>query len=184
MEKSRVEASVVWRALERPGLEHCRLWTDGLEGDVVVVVDGVPCVFTYHVRCDASWRTESVGVEGWVGTVPFTISFAPGSDGGWIVECEPVPGLDGCIDADLGFTPSTNTLPIRRLDLAIGEEASVSAAWLRFPQLTLERLDQTYRRTGERTYRYTSATGFTGELEVDEHGLVVSYEGGWIRELR
>jgi hypothetical protein len=169
MEKSRVEASVVWRALERPGLEHCRLWTDGLEGDVVVVVDGRPCVFTYRVQCDASWRTQSVEVEGWIGTERYSISFTPDT-------------LDGCIDADLGFTPSTNTLPIRRLNLAIGEEASVSAAWLRFPQLTLERLDQTYRRTGERTYRYTSATGFTGELEVDEHGLVITYEGGWARE--
>lgn len=169
MEKRHSEASVVWRALERPGLEHCRLFPDSLEGDVVVVVDGRPCIFRYRVRFDAAWRTQAVDVEGWLGTEPYAISFAPDS-------------LDGCIDADLGFTPSTNTLPIRRLNLAIGEEASVSAAWLRFPQLTLERLDQTYRRTGERTYRYTSATGFTGELEVDKHGLVVTYEGGWARE--
>jgi len=182
MEKSRVEASVVWRALFWPGHEHCRLFENGLEGDVVAVADGLPCVFTYRVRCDASWRTQSVGVEGWVGTEPFAISFAPGPDGGWTVDCESVAGLEACIDADLGFTPSTNTLPIRRLNLAVGEEASVSAAWLRFPQLTLERLDQTYRRTGDRTYQYTSATGFTGELEVDEHGLVVTYEGGWARE--
>lgn len=168
MEKRRVEASVVWRALERPGYEHCRLFEDGLEGDVVVVADGLPCTFLYRVRCDPSWRTVSAEVEGWLGTEPWSLSFRPDA-------------FDGCIDADLGFTPSTNTLPIRRLNLGIGEEASVSAAWLRFPQLTLERLDQTYRRTGDRTYRYTSATGFTGELEVDEHGLVVTYEGGWVR---
>lgn len=163
-----MEASVVWRALAWPGHEHCRLWSDGLEGDVVVVADGRPCVLRYRVQCD-SWRTRSVEVEGWIGVDRVDLSFTPDA-------------LDGCIDADLGFTPSTNTLPIRRLNLAVGEEANVSAAWLRFPQLTLERLDQTYRRTGERTYRYTSATGFTGELEVDEHGLVVSYEGGWVRE--
>lgn len=50
------------------------------------------------------------------------------------------------------------------------------------PGLTIERLDQTYRRTGERTWQYTSATGFTGALEVDEQGLVRTYEGGWVTE--
>ena len=164
-----MEASVVWRSLFWPGHEHCRLFEDRLEGDVVLVESGRPCMFRYRVRVDAAWRTQSVDVAGWLGTEMYQLSFRPDA-------------IEGCIDADLGFTPSTNTLPIRRLNLAIDEEAKVSAAWLRFPSLTLERLDQTYRRTGERTYRYTSATGFTGELEVDEHGLVVTYEGGWARE--
>ncbi len=158
-----VVAARVWRRVDRPGREHCRLLDDGLAGDVVID----RCFFSYRVVVDAAWRTQSVRVVGWVGAEPFTFSLD-------------LPALHGCIDADLGFTPSTNTLPIRRLGLAVGEEAQVSAAWLRYPGLTLERLDQTYRRTGELTWQYISATGFTGALEVDEHGMVRTYEGGWV----
>lgn len=160
-----VVATRVWRRVDRPGREHCRLLSDGLAGDVVMD----QCFFAYRVTVDAEWRTRSVRVEGWVGSERFTFTLDA-----------PLP--DGCIDVDLGFTPSTNTLPIRRLGLAVGEEAQVSAAWLRYPGLTLERLDQTYRRTGVRTWQYTSATGFTAALEVDENGLVRSYEGGWVTE--
>jgi hypothetical protein len=39
---------------------------------------------------------------------------------------------EGCLDIDLGFSPSTNLLPIRRLTLAVGEAATVRAAWLPF----------------------------------------------------
>ncbi len=157
-----VVAARVWRFLGGPGLEHCRLLRDGLAGDVVVG----QCVFSYRVVVDAEWRTRSLRVAGFVGTEPFMFALDA-----------PLP--EGCIDVDLGFTPSTNTLPIRRLALQVGEEARVSAAWLRYPQLTLTRLDQTYRRTGELIWQYTSATGFTGTLEVDEHGLVRRYEGVW-----
>jgi hypothetical protein len=58
----------------------------------------------------------------------------------------------------------------------------VTAAWLRFPELTLEPLSQRYVRLDERRYRYESQGGsFVAELEVDDLGLVVHYEGGWQR---
>lgn len=90
------------------------------------------------------------------------------------------PEVAGCIDLDLNFSPSTNLLPLRRLSLAIGQEAKVRAAWLRFPSFALEPLDQLYRRTGEATYRYESAGGtFVAELEVNGAGFVVRYPGFW-----
>jgi hypothetical protein len=42
--------------------------------------------------------------------------------------------------------------PMRRLNLPVGREAMVSAAWLRFPDFELERLEQIYSRVDERTY--------------------------------
>jgi len=89
----------------------------------------------------------------------------------------------GCIDLDLNFSPSTNLLPIRRLSLTVGEEASVRAAWLRFPSFTLEPLEQIYRRTGATTYVYESAGGrFVRELIVNEAGFVTLYPGIWQAE--
>ena len=69
------------------------------------------------------------------------------------------PVVSGCIDLDLNFSPSTNLLPIRRLNLSVGQQATVRAAWLRFPSFALEPLDQLYRRVGESSYRYESASG-------------------------
>ena len=93
-----------------------------------------------------------------------------------------LPELAECIDADLGISPSTNTLPIRRLNLAVGESRELTAAWVRFPELTVEPLAQRYTRLAERRYRYESTvSGFTAELEVDDLGLVISYENIWQR---
>ncbi|HEV8365523.1 MAG TPA: putative glycolipid-binding domain-containing protein, partial [Gemmatimonadaceae bacterium] len=81
------------------------------------------------------------------------------------------------------FTPATNTLPIRRLALTVGESTDVSAAWLRFPAMTLERLEQRYTRIGDSTYRYESAGGqFMRELTVTPDGLVHEYQGLWRAE--
>ena len=88
------------------------------------------------------------------------------------------PGFSDCVDVDLGFTPATNTLPIRRLRLAVGGKREIAVAWLRWPELRLERALQRYERLAEDRYRYSS-NGFSAELVVDEHGLVVDYEGLW-----
>ena len=75
---------------------------------------------------------------------------------------------------------STNLLPIRRLNLAVGQRAIVRAAWLRFPTFNLEPLEQTYTRLDQQTYRYESGGGtFVAELKVNDFGLVTDYPGGW-----
>jgi hypothetical protein len=79
---------------------------------------------------------------------------------------------------------TSNILPIWRLNLAIGETATVQAAWLRFPSFKLELLSQQYHRLDETTYRYKSAGGqFVAELKVNEPGFVVEYLGIWRSEV-
>lgn len=76
------------------------------------------------------------------------------------------------------MTPATKTLPIGRLDLGIGESASIIAASIKFPELEIQPLSQRYTRTAKNTYRYESNTGFSAEIRVDEFGLVIDYPGG------
>ena len=65
---------------------------------------------------------------------------------------------------------------------AVGEAADLSAVWVRFPELSVQRLPQRYTRLAERRYRYESNGGaFMAELEVDDLGLVIAYEGIWQR---
>jgi hypothetical protein len=54
----------------------------------------------------------------------------------------------------------------------------VTAAWIRVPSLIAEPLEQSYERLDAHTYRYR-AGDFVADLEVDEDGVVLNYEGGW-----
>jgi uncharacterized protein len=171
---------ILWRRLDRPGHESSRLTSrDGgwhLAGTAVFAHGGGPCRLDYAIACDTSWRTRSAKIEGWLGPQAVEIEIVVDSAHRWSMNGADCPAVAGCIDVDLNFSPATNLLPIRRLSLAIGEEAAVRASWLRFPSFTLEPLDQLYRRIGDARYRYESAGGtFVTELEVNAAGFVTRY---------
>jgi len=177
--------SVLWQGLNWPGSEYCCLaaletgWL--LAGTAVVAAEGQPVRGTYRIECERDWRTRRVEVRVDLGPIEHNLTLSIDEQQRWQLNGQDVAALAGCIDVDLGFSPSTNSLPIRRLKLAVGESAEVAAAWLRFPSLELRRLDQRYTRLAERRYRYESEGGFMAELEVDKAGLVVDYPGGWRR---
>lgn len=163
------------------GVERCRLERDGeghrLDGVVLLPVDGVPVEARYVVTADAGWRSTAahlVVIEP-RGVRRTHLLF---EDGRWVHDGVSRPELDGCLDVDLGLTPSTNTLPVRRLGLPVGGSAAITAAWLRFPTLDVVPAEQRYTRLAERLWRYESAT-FTAELGVDDLGVVLEYGGVW-----
>lgn len=178
--------SVLWRSIDGPGHEACRVFSlDAewhLEGSAVFLHDAQPFRLDYHVRCDASWTTQSGRVSGWLGQTSIALEITVDADRNWRVNGVECSAVTGCIDLDLNFSPSTNLLPIRRLNLTVGQEAEVKAAWLRFPSFELETLVQTYRRIDESTYQYRSEPDFTADLEVDEFGLVTNYRDLWLAE--
>jgi hypothetical protein len=98
----------------------------------------------------------------------------------WSLNGIACPEVAGCIDLDLNFSPCTNLLPIRHLTLAVGQTASIKAAWLRFPGFQLEPLAQKYTRLDETTYHYESAGGqFIANLQVNPAGFVTDYPNIW-----
>ncbi|HEV7919718.1 MAG TPA: putative glycolipid-binding domain-containing protein [Thermoanaerobaculia bacterium] len=169
---------ILWQWVDRPGHEASRLSGTSLEGASVFAHQGAPVSLAYSIVCDSSWRTLSANVRGFIGPRPVDVSIIAGDP--WLLNGEEQRQVAGCIDIDLNFSPVTNLLPIRRLGLPVGEEAAVRAAWLRFPSMLLEPLEQTYRRLSPDLYRYTSAGGaFTADLRVNEEGWVVDYPGVW-----
>jgi uncharacterized protein len=135
------------------------------------------------VVCDAAWRTVSARVAGWLDITPIEVVIGADTTRSWTLNGRPCPELQGCEDIDLSFSPATNLLPIRRAGLAVGARVSVRAAWLRFPAITLESLDQTYERVSESRYRYESRGGsFVALLETNAAGFVTHYPGLWQRE--
>lgn len=180
-------AMILWRRLDQPGHEAARLTAQDsgwhLTGTAVFAYDRQPCRLDYLVVCDSRWQTVSTQVLGWVGAETIKVELSVDSARRWRLNGTERPEVAGCSDVDLNFSPSTNLLPIRRLELRIGQETKVRAAFLRFPGFTLEPLEQLYRRIDVATYRYESAGGrFVVDLQVDAVGLVARYPGFWQAE--
>lgn len=176
--------SILWRGIYRRGHEACRLYELNsdwcLEGTAAFATDNHPCALSYSVVCDSSWRTLKGSVSGWLGDERVNIEVAVDELSQWRLNGEAQPQVDGCVDLDLNFSPSTNLLPIRRLDLGVGQQAEVKAAWLRFPSFKLEPLSQIYTRLDQTTYRYSSDGGrFVADLTVNEAGFVTDYPQIW-----
>lgn len=180
-------SSILWRGIFLPGHEACRLLSHGstwqLEGMAVFSHQQRPCQLNYQVVCDTTWCTLSAKVEGWLGSTRINILIRTDPHHHWWMNEVEVPEVKGCIDLDLNFSPSTNLIPIHRLNLAVGEQATIKAAWLKFPSFTLEPLPQRYHRLEELLYRYESGAGrFVADLQVNRAGFVVDYPGIWKAE--
>ena len=175
---------LTWRRADAtPTDEHCTVTVraNGLSlvGTVLGADAGQPVRIEYRVLVDGAGFTTAVHVRDLRGFGARTITLERDAKGSWRVDGAAARTLKGCSDVDLGCSPSTNALPIRRLRLGVGTTKTIRAAWLRFPDLVVEKAEQTYTRLDESTYRYASAS-FEGELTVDEDGLVMAH-AGWQR---
>jgi hypothetical protein len=181
-----LERVVAWKNLLINGTDYCALWhtAEGwlLKGTVVgALEDQRPMLASYEVLCDKNWLTQRVQVERTIGKDTKTLRLSVEKGGLWYGLGQEVAAVRGCLDVDLAVTPATNTLPIRRLDLGMSKSESVTASWIKFPELTVELLSQRYTRTAKNIYRYESDTGFSADIQFDDLGLVVAYPGGWER---
>lgn len=173
-----------WRWIWQPDLGEgaelfaFRTMPGGCEarGDVAATLDGASLEARYLVEADAEWRARRVLVELNDGA---RIEILSDGDGHWRrADGTPLPELEGCIDPDISMTPFTNTLPIRRLGLGVGDAAEIGVAYVLVPELSLRAAPQRYTRLGERLWRFESLdSGFTADISVDEAGFVVTYPG-------
>lgn len=175
--------AVLWHRLDKPGHDACQYieekngdWT--LEGSAVFFDARQVCQLRYKVVADASFRTRQAVVTGWLGTRAVDLQICTGRKGSWAVNGEDQPQLSGCVDLDLGFTPATNFLAIRRLNLSIGEGAQAPAAYLTFPQLNFSVLPQRCKRLTSTAYEYEAPTvGYKDTLGISEQGIIKHYPG-------
>lgn len=183
----RTVASVLWRRLDVPGHDACRLevtpegWT--VAGTALFRHGNLPAQLDYRVSCDSEWRTRRGRVRGLVGPLGIDITVVRSGDQGWMLDSKPVADLEGCTDLDLDFTPATNLLHLRRLAMAEQDRAELPVALLRLPEGALVRLDQRLQRTAPNAYWYEAPdVGYAGLLEVDAVGFVTHYPGLWEAE--
>lgn len=180
----------LWRSLDNPGFEHVRVddshpgWTV-YDSMIVREHGGEIRRGGYTLIVDKAFRTLEIRImaEQEPGSMAALHLLATG-DGTWTDDNERrIPSLDGVIDVDIQWSPLTNTLPVRRLDLLPGEEQAISVAYIALPELSLSRVGQRYTRVDDRTVRYVSETrDFVRDIALDDDGFVLEYPGLFTRE--
>jgi hypothetical protein len=183
-------ATILWRRLDVPGHDAAVLVeaTNGAElrGMAVFRDQGGPTALHYRVSCSTGWQTSEAHIHGWLGAQAVELLIRRDGAGRWTLNGVACPAVAGCVDLDLSFTPATNLLPLRRLDLVVGHTAEVRSAWLDWPAGTLAPLVQRYTRQSPTAYNYESdlpgADRFTAALRVDPVGWVIDYPGLWQAE--
>ena len=172
---------VLWKGIMFPSLEICSLKRndDGwlMEGSLTAKFRETGQTIVYQIFSDCNFNSLSAYIEV---VSPWNKKRVDLQlrGGNWFVNGKIREDLAECRDVDLELSPATNTLPIRRSAVRIGEKVELVAAWIRVPDLTVEPLRQSYERISETMYLYKS-NNFQAKLEVDEIGLVTSYEGVW-----
>lgn len=200
---STLPLSLFWQRKDTTGTEHALV--DARHGLYArghqLAVDPIAYTCRYEVQTDPTWATARLDVSaegaGWVRSVRLELAA-----GRWRVTATEqgdldaaltaagharagLPGMEdpdllyGAFDVDLSGSPLTNSLPIRRLDLARAENGvahRLSVAWVLVPSLEVVQADQIYTAIGDGKVRYASET-FSADLTIDDDGFVLDYPG-------
>ena len=176
----------IWNAAQRGvGLEHLIL-TERLADSVVIAVDEEhgPFRLTYRLDWDESWCLRVAKLV--ISTERFNRSLHLCTDGQghwWHGDGKAIDELEGYMDIDIWPTPFTNSFPIRREGMAVGERRQFRMAWIFAPDMTFHLQPQAYTRLADRLYLFENldGSGFRAELPVDEEGIVLDYPDLFVR---
>jgi len=178
--------AICWQPTWNPGheglgLEHLLL--SATQADAVVLAfdeDSGPFRLSYRLTWETSWQLRQAELTLATARTTRSLILRTDGQGHWRDgEDRAMDGLDGCMDIDIWPTPFTNSFPIRREPLTVGERRLFRMAWVNGPALTVHAQAQAYTRLAERRYLFESldGSGFRVELPVDEDGIVLDYPG-------
>lgn len=171
-----------WNAeREGVGLEHLLL-SDTEASAVVLAFDQAtgPFRLAYRLAWGPSWQLRQADLLVDTDQASRALSLRTDGNGQWRDgQNRALEALDGCLDIDIWPTPFTNSFPIRRAPMAVGERREFRMAWVNAPALTVQSQAQAYTRLAERLYRFENldGSGFEVDLPVDEDGVVLDYPG-------
>lgn len=119
--------SVLWSSHDRSSYDRAVLTVDTgstkLSGTTLLTIDDDPFEIHYTVITDKAGSTRTVGVRVQGPDTDRRLALSADGTGSWSVGGDVVLNLQGALDVDLAWTPATNSLPIRRLGLAVGDSA-------------------------------------------------------------
>jgi hypothetical protein len=170
---------------QRVGLEHLLL-TDQAADGVILGFDEEHGAFrlTYQLQWTPSWQIRDARLFLATARGTQSLHLQTDGEGRWRRgDGHSLDALAGCRDIDIWPTPFTNTFPIRRTPLQVGERREFLMAWVFGLDLTVHAQPQAYTRIAERVYLFENLDGsdFKAELPVDEDGIVIDYPELFLR---
>ena len=161
------------------GLEHL-LVSEGVADSVILAFDEKhgPFRLTYRLTWNDAWRLRDAELVVATEHVTRSLHLRTDGQGRWRHgDGRTIEALAGCLDVDIWPTPFTNSFPIRRERMAVGERREIRVAWIFAPDLTIHPQPQAYARLADRLYLFENldGSGFRAELPVDEDGVVLDY---------
>lgn len=186
MARARVTGRASWKALRHPGTESAVLAAVGggwrLSGAAHIRFPEGDTDIRYAILCNERWEPRSVEIGLRTSSERRRITIEVDRDREWTVGGFRNPELSGCTDIDFAASPGTNTLTLNRLGLPVGGRAEIRTAYVVFPDVMPIAVRQRYTRLAERRYFFEGLhNGFEREFQIDEHGWVSDYPGGWKR---
>lgn len=179
-----MKSTVKWSDWEGNGLDYCAFCQENpsssLEGVIIGTRKGDYGAH-YFVQTDSHFRTREVRIA-YVGGPRLHVT--TDGEGRWhdLIRDAAISGLEGCLDVDIGFTPATNTFPLKRLHLEEGASRDIVVAYVPLlPQIEGDFLPRPARQrytclVRDQRYLYEGLfRGFKADLEVDASGLVLDY---------
>ena len=140
---------LLWRRVDEPGMEIAHVETFD-------VASGTQIGASYELR----WRLDGQRLELEV-----------------VGEQSAVVDLEDADFFDVLASPFFNSLPVVRDGLLSGGEArTYTMRFVRVPELETVLSEQRYEPLGDRVVRYSSGT-FTADIEFDDDGFVMDYQG-------
>lgn len=184
-----MHTNLLWAGREYNSLENCLLKNrgDGYEITSSIVGSYQDRLYRveYAIYTNGHWQTTFFQLKILLDGKPQIISYRSDGRGNWEKYGASVPAFDGCTDIDISLTPFTNTLPVRRLQLAIGDRQIIKVLYLDILAGEIKPVQQQYERLSPNSYRYQNVPNdYEAVIEVDDDGLVTDYPGLFMRQAR
>lgn len=176
-----MQSEILWQHLDSPGWEHVRIISDHPGWTVFDSIfarehNGEVLRGGFTLVTDKQWNTLELRLM--VETSPGTmegVQFMTEGDGRWTdANEEHIPELDGILDVAIPWTPLTNSLPINRLPMEVGEVHDIPVLQISLPDLVLQKATHRYTRVSGEEILFQDGTGKDSQIQIDSEGIVVT----------
>jgi uncharacterized protein len=175
-----MKRTIIWERVDFTGVEHLLFNDSGnvktAAGHIIGVSENQPFAVNYRIEINADWKVSAFKIIS-LDVSARQIEMNSDGRGKWFDEnSEHREEFDGCFEIDITLTPFTNTLPVKRLNLAAGERKEISVLYIELPEFNIKRVEQFYTKLDERLYVYEGyPKDFRARLPLDENDFVIDY---------
>ncbi|SEJ40123.1 hypothetical protein SAMN05216327_109268 [Dyadobacter sp. SG02] len=184
-----MQTNLLWTGREYYSLENCRVHSNEngnrIASTIIGLYTGDLYQVDYQIDTNARWETVSVAINFFKNNIFRQFHLEKNTSGNWLLDGQINEEFSGCTDVDLPLTPFTNTLPIRRLNMVIGNQYPIKVIYLDLLEDRLSAVSQLYTRLSETVFHYENVPNdFEADIIVDEDGLVADYPELFVRTAR